>query len=99
MQISDWSGKVVALLYGNAAKPLYIAINMTGGSVTFQLPSEHTWLRLVDTQSYFDTEPFFTDQGQSMLSSSNITLQSPELLTGVSYDLPARSILVLEAQP
>ena len=92
---TDWSDRHVMIHYDDPAQgpELAILINMERGAVDFTLPPGVTWRRLADTQEYFE------DMAPDPLRSGNITLDEPVELTEPSYNVPASTIVVLEAAP
>ena len=102
----DWAGRTLMIHYyddGNWPEPeLAILINMNREPVTFSLPANVTWERLIDTQSYFDVaglrgEPVghFNDSDADLFSSANITLESPAAIEENSYAVQGSSIVIL----
>jgi glycogen operon protein len=93
---------------GYEDKPeLLILINMERGQVDFTLPEGRAWARLVDTQSWFDRPGTLTDPVEGWFAehptadpyfSQNIWLDSPELIEGSTYMVPANTIVILEEQ-
>ena len=93
---------------GYEDKPeLLILINMERGQVDFTLPEGRAWARLVDTQSWFDRPGTLTDPVEGWFAehptadpyfSQNIWLDSPELIEGSTYGVPANTIVILEEQ-
>ncbi len=100
MQLSDWSGKSVAMHYYDPGfgPELYIMVNMAPGWVSFTLPSGRSWQRLVDTQAYFDLPDYFITTLAPAQISANITLDAPVSVPGAIYDTPGRSIVILRAE-
>ncbi|MSP16093.1 MAG: glycosyl hydrolase [Myxococcales bacterium] len=95
----NWNGRHVMLHYHDATRgaELAILINLERGPVTFTLPSGRSWVRLVDTQAYFDTEPFVGESGAPRVS-ANISLDEPAVLPDATYGAAASSIVILEAR-
>ena len=101
----DWAGRSVMMHYykdENWDQPeLAILINMTANAIDFQLPEGRTWQRIIDTQSYFDTdgsndEPEGALVGSNDLrASANITLDNP-MDVDSSYGVQAWSIVVVK---
>ena len=57
---------------------LLVMMNFTSDTVSFTLPTGRTWLRIVDTQSYFDRQ----DQGGYLSSATEEELrQSSQCFT------------------
>jgi hypothetical protein len=76
---------------------LAILINMERSDVTFTLPEGRTWARLVDTQSWFDSDTFLAANSLDTRTSWNATLTTPETV-GATYTVPGSSIVILEEQ-
>jgi len=93
---------------GYEDKPeLLILINLERGQVDFTLPEGRAWARLLDTQSWFDRPGTLTDPVEGWFAehptadpyfSQNIWLDSPELIEGSTYGVPANTIVILEEQ-
>ena len=96
----DWGGKAVMMHYHDKTKgpELAILINMETGPVDFTLPAGRTWKRLLDTQEYFDLPATLQAQGKDARASNNISLDAPEPISGATYGVPTRSIVVLESK-
>lgn len=69
---------------------------MGSSDVTYAL-SGSNWVRLVDTQSYFDTDNYLNGQRLSLDLSANANLDTPEVI-GSSYGVKSKSIVILEAR-
>ena len=95
----DWQSKHLMIHYPDAdgGPPLLILINLERHDVAFTLPAGR-WHRLVDTQRWFDTAPFFEGEGAAPRVSANITLESPVEVTG-EYLAKDSSMVILEAAP
>ncbi len=104
----EWSSKRHLMVhhYGDEQGPeLAILINMETGPVSFTLPEGRNWVRIVDTQPWFDvptngSEPeglLSTDPTIDPYRSWNIELQEPEEV-GSSYDAQPFTIVILEQQ-
>ncbi len=105
---TTWGGRAIAVDYGATAehpRRLRILINGDAGIRTFSLPQDHAWDVVVDTQSYYDLpgtglEPtgWFVDAPDAdPLASANVSLQAPQRTTAATWDVAARSIVVLVA--
>ena len=98
----NWNGKSIMIHYfdKSAGPELVVLINMEAGAVDFTLPQGRNWQRVLDTQSYFDTDAFFESPdfaGETPVERSwNISLDDPTPIPGSSYGVPARSIVILE---
>lgn len=84
---------------------LLILVNMERGDVTFSLPEGRTWVRLIDTQSWFDRPGTIGDAEEGWFAenpsrdpylSANIELDAPTAVEGNTYGVPANTIVVLE---
>ncbi len=99
---ANWDSRHVLVHYFDKSKgpELAILINMETGPVTFQVPAGRKWQRVIDTQSWFDTEGYFNDgsfSGEKPVRRSwNATLDDPLPLAEPSYTVPARTIVILE---
>lgn len=99
MQAADWNGRALMQHYWDGQdRQLAILINMTTGRVTFTLPGGVTWQRLIDTQSWYDSEAFFATGGDPK-ASANASLATPVAISGAIYEVRPRSIVVVEAVP
>ena len=96
----NWSGKSLMIhFYDKTRGPeLAILINMETASVDFTLPTGRSWMRLVDTQQYFDLPATLSDKGLDPRTSANITLDAPTAISTAIYGVPSRSIVILEAK-
>jgi isoamylase len=96
----NWSSRHLAMHFTDASQgpPLLILLNMELGSVDYQLPPGN-WARLIDTQSYFETNVCPTSAtAPDSLVSQNITLDTPCPVPTADYNVPTRTIVVLQAQ-
>jgi isoamylase len=97
----NWASRHLMMNFNNTAGPQFLVLlNMELGSVTYQLPAGSTWVKLIDTQQYFDTDTYFASNPQlATLSSQNInSLATAQPVPGSSYTAQTRSIVVLQAQ-
>ncbi len=75
---------------------LLVLINMEpDAEVTFTLPEGGAWLRLMDTQAYFDTDEYIEGMGVDATRTHNIEFDVPEAITG-SYGTKPRTIVILK---
>jgi glycogen operon protein len=96
----DWNSKRVMIhYYDRAAGPeVLVIVNLDRATGTFTLPAGRTWVRLLDTQSYFDDAPYFAaNPDLDARVSANVTLDPPVPVPGASYDAMGSSIVILEA--
>jgi isoamylase len=105
---ANWSSRVLMIHYyndGNWDDPeLVVLINMSPNHLDFTLPTGRSWSRILDTQSYYDTdgtgdEPsgyFNENTDLNKRGSYNISLETPVDITGSTYGLPGFSIAILE---
>ncbi len=95
----NWGGKSLMLHYYDKTRgpELLIMINGETGNTDFTLPTGRMWRRVVDTQQYFDLPDTLTMQGKPARTSNNIWPENAELITGATYGVPQRSIVILEA--
>jgi glycogen operon protein len=85
---------------------LLILINMERGQVDFTLPEGRNWARVLDTQAWFDRpgdiyeEGGYFDENPSLdpYLSANIMTDAPQPVEGLSYSVPANTIVILEQQ-
>ena len=98
----DWSGRSLMVHYyddGSWDKPeLLILINMERSDVTFTLPSGRQWVRLVDTQRYYDdSSGYFSDNTDAdRYASANVDLTGAVSVDGGTYTVKDSSIVILE---
>jgi len=92
----DWGSRNLMIHYNDTTggPPLVILINLERGDVGFTLPAG-MWARLVDTQSYFDSDAWFTDSGAPKNRSANVTLDAAGDISA-EYVVKGSSIVVLE---
>ncbi len=95
----DWSSKRLRLHFYDPddswdEPEVLICINMEAwDEVQFTLPEGRTWVRVVDTQSYFDTEGLGEDETRS----NNIWLEGSETFVGGdTYGAQPRTIVIFE---
>jgi len=95
----DWNSKQLMMHFYDATRgpELAVLINGEAGDVTFTLPSGRTWKRVIDTQSYFDLPETLVSQNKAQRVSNNIWIDAPETVSGGSYTLKQRSMVVLQA--
>ena len=101
----DWNGRTMMVHYyddGNWDEAeLLVMMNFTSDTVSFTLPTGRNWLRIVDTQSYFDRQ----DQGgylssateQELRQSHNVSLDAPEAMSG-SYGVQPFTIVIAKEE-
>ncbi len=103
---ADWDGRSVTVLFdAGSGKRAAVLINMEGTDIDFGLPSG-SWAKVVDTQQYYDMpgtstegDGWFTDNDAAdPYETHNILPDSPEPVSGNSYEVKARSIVVLVEQ-
>lgn len=107
---ATWSGRHIGIHYFDdgtfgGMPEVFIAINMEGGPVDFALPGGRTWLRRVDTQSYYDlpgtsAEPtgWFDEAPEAdPFASGNLWLDVADVV-GATYQAQPRSIVIFEQQ-
>jgi len=95
----DWSSRHLMIHYTDAVggPPLAILINLERNDVTFTLPPG-TWQRLVDTQRYFDGEPYLSEAKIAPRASGNATLDNAVQVED-DYTVKDSSIVILELVP
>ncbi len=95
--LTDWSRRHLMQHYydDSAGRQLLVLLNMEiSDTIEFTLPEGVTWHRVLDTQQYFDTASFLGDQDDTV--SHNINLDAPEPISGATYGVMPRSVVVLE---
>ena len=103
----NWNGKNIMIHYyqdeTHTGAELAILINFEGFDVTFTLPQDRTWGRVLDTQSWFDTGDgineggWFADNPNADTTlSANVSFDDPIVITDPTYTVPARSMVILE---
>ena len=93
----NWSGRRLTIQYsdnGSGAHPIVVLMNLDRYAADFALPSG-TWGRVVDTQSYYDSDDYLSSQGAELRSTANVDLTKSVEVTG-SYGMAASSIVILE---
>ena len=101
----DWGGKALMQHYydSSAGPELLVMINMNRWPVDFTLPEGRTWMRLVDTQRWFDFDDpnnpadFFDGDDVDTSVSHNASVSSPQIIGGGSFSVQDSSIVVLKA--
>ena len=103
----DWNSRHLMIHYWDASfgPELAILINLERFDVTYTLPEGREWVRLADTQRWFDVEDpdnpddFFEQSGADVRASANISLGEDAVpISEPSYGVPANSIVILEAR-
>jgi glycogen operon protein len=95
----NWGGRSIMQHYYNVGEnpEVLVLINMEGGDVTFTLPEGRVWLRVVDTQGYYDSDEYFTaDPTKDPTKSANIDLEVPTPVTG-TYTAKSRTVVILKS--
>ena len=94
----NWGGRhIMKHYYDREAGPeLAILINMESYSVDFTLPEGRAWKRVLDTESYFDSEEYLTQEGLDRSKAAGISSDGPDV--GASYGVTPHSIVVLRAE-
>ena len=95
----DWNRRHLAMHYydGSFGPELFIVVNMERGPVTFTLPAGRTWLRVLDTQAWFDSDAYIGGNGLDAQSNHNIDRNPAEVMPA-TYDVAGSSIAVFKAQ-
>jgi glycogen operon protein len=97
-----WDSKQLMIHYYDVSfgPELVVLINMEPRAVEFTLPqvAGRTWKRLIDTQAYFDSAEYLTATGLSSRVTGNSWLDAPSPVTGTTYGVPERTIVVLRAE-
>jgi glycogen operon protein len=97
--VANWGVRHLMMHYDQtgADPQLLVLINMETTDTTFTLPAG-VWLRLVDTQQYFDDDAYLTANHKDPRTSANIELTVPDGASD-SYTVKSRAIVVLEGTP
>jgi glycogen operon protein len=107
---TTWGSKHIQMHYadtqGTGHRELVVLINMEQDAVNFQLPPEITWARVLDTQAYFDLpgmsgEPtgwFDENLDADPFVSANASVAAPVGLPDATYQVVARSMVILEQE-
>jgi len=101
----NWSGKAVMQHYwdDSAGAELLVMINGERWPTEFSFPAGRTWLRLVDTQRWFDfedpdsTEDFFDSGENDPSHTHNASVMNPAVVGAGPYVVQDSSIVVLKA--
>jgi len=103
----DWGSRHLMIHYWDSSygPELLILINLERGPVEFTLPTGRSWVRLVDTQKWFDFEDpenpadYFEQTGADTRVSSNVSLGDAAIPLGdPTYLTGANSIVIIEAR-
>jgi isoamylase len=93
----DWSSRHLMQHYytEDGRGELLILINLERRDVTFTLPAGgRSWLRLVDTQRWFDGEPYLSESGRPANASANIWPAAGDVMTEPTYTVKDSSIAI-----
>ncbi|NVJ21436.1 MULTISPECIES: glycogen debranching protein [Myxococcus] len=95
-----WDTKQLMMHYPDTSygPELVVLINMEPRAVEFTLPPGRQWKRLIDTQAYFDSPEYLSATGLESRVTGNSWLDAPSPVTGVTYGVPERTIVVLRAE-
>ena len=96
----DWGSRNLMLHYNDpsAGPEIVIALNMQRDQVEYTLPNGRTWERVMDTQAYFDSTAFLSENAEDLRQTYNIALDEPLVLTEPTYGVVGSSIAVFRAQ-
>ena len=94
---TDWSNKHLAIHYYEGEQTL-ILINMEDSEVTFTLPSDSSWERVLDTQAWWDDGYLAENPELEPRATYNILRDAPIALTQPEYGVPPKTIVILEQQ-
>ncbi len=97
-QPAQWNSRHLAVHYpAGATEPeLEILFNFEAQQVTFTLPAG-SWSRLVDTQTYFDEDAYFTaNAALDPNQTQNASVAAPVAIPGNSYGVQPQSLVILE---
>ena len=103
---AEWDSRQLMMHYyndGNWDEPeLAVLINMGTQDVTFTLPENRLWTRLMDTQAYYDldgsngeAEGYFNTSEANPRQSANVWLEGDDTLDA-TYTLPSFSIAIVK---
>jgi glycogen operon protein len=95
----DWERQHIAVYYRDVTggPALYLIFNMESSWVNFNLPTDHSWNLVADTQTYFDNDDYFSANPVDPTVSQNINIDNPPPVPGTSYNVPDHSVVILEA--
>ncbi len=99
-QDPDWNSKHIAIHYNDRIKgpELYVLINMEGGDVKFTF-GPGNWVRLVDTQQYFDVPTGAGNWFDMTMADPRKTGNVGEVaLMAAEYVVKSRSIVIVEGR-
>ena len=99
-ELNDWNTRQLMQHYYSpeGGEEWLILWNFEGYDVEFSLPTDRDWIRVVDTQAYFDDESYLDAAGRDYRQSANIMLDSDELM-GQSYTAKAQTVVVMRSLP
>jgi len=91
----DWNSRHLMQHYFDREQgsEVLILINMESSGIDFTLPGGTAWRRVIDTQSFFDSDAHFSTVGQDPRTSANF--DSAGVPAAGSFHAVARSIVVL----
>jgi len=97
---ADWGSRHLMQHYYTASgkDELLIMINMERSDVTFTLPGDRAWRRVVDTQRWFDAAVYFDESGADKRTSANVTLDGTPV-DEATYTAKDSSIVVFVTAP
>jgi glycogen operon protein len=97
--LTDWSTKHLMQHYyadgGSENAELVVLWNFETTDVSFALPSNRDWRRVVDTQAYFDSDAYLEGAEEDALRKSANVDRFGEQLVGGEYTAKAQSVVVL----
>ncbi len=97
---ATWGGRQMMMHWyddgvGTWGPEIVVILNFDRNDVTYTLPADRSWGRIVDTQAYFDGEDYLAVEGLDPRKSANIDLTGSVVVTG-SYTAKGSSIVILE---
>jgi isoamylase len=95
---ANWNSRHLAVHYppNSFGREIDILLNFESAALDFTLPSG-TWVRRVDTQTYYDEDTYFTQNSSLNPSqSANISLTATTPIPGTDYMVQPQSIVILE---
>jgi glycogen operon protein len=96
----NWSGKSLMMHYYDATKghELAVLINGETSDVAFTLPTGRTWVRVIDTQQYFDVSVNLVSLSLPLRSTANASIDSTQAVSTPTYGVKSRTVVILEAK-
>ena len=100
---TDWSVRHMAVHHYGGDTQLEILMNFEDGDVTFTLPEDVEWVRVVDTQAWFDKGDaededgwFAENDDLDTRETQNIWPEGGDVIEDAEYTVPSKTIVILE---